>query len=80
MELNIMKKNQHKIILLLAFCLLGFSQIIWAQSDYTISESKSNDMKLSGTSSLHDWDMNAHDFMDAIKLDFNVVYANNNIN
>ena len=65
-----MKKNQHKIILLLAFCLLGFGQIIWAQSDYTISESKSNDMKLSGTSSLHDWDMNAHDFTGKAQFDF----------
>ena len=65
-----MKKNQHKIILLWAFCLFGFSQIIWAQSDYTISESKSNDMKLSGTSSLHDWDMNTHDFTGKAQFDF----------
>lgn len=65
-----MKKNLYKIILLLAFCLFGFSQIIWAQSDYTISESKSNDMKLSGTSSLHDWDMNAHDFTGKAQFDF----------
>lgn len=65
-----MKKNQHKIIFLLAFCLFGFSQIIWAQSDYTISNSKSNDMKLSGTSSLHDWDMSAHAFTGKAEFDF----------
>ena len=65
-----MKKNQHKIILLLAFCLFGFSQITTAQSDYTISESKSNDMKLSGTSSLHDWDMQGYVFTGKAQFDF----------
>jgi len=54
--------NQEKKVLLLAFCFVGFSQTIRAQSDYTISEPKSNHMKLSGTSSLHDWDMNTNDF------------------
>ena len=62
--------NQHKIILLLAFCLFGFSQLIRAQSDYAINDSKSNDMKLSGTSSLHDWDMNAHVFTGKAQFDF----------
>lgn len=41
-----------------------------AQSSYTISDSKSNDMKLSGTSSLHDWDMNAHAFTGKAQFDF----------
>ncbi len=37
------------------------SQMANAQS-YSISDSKANSMKLSGTSSMHDWDMNAHEF------------------
>lgn len=55
-------KNQHKKILQLAFCLFGLSQITWAQTDYSISASISNDIKLSGTSSLHDWDMHSYVF------------------
>ena len=65
-----MKKNQTKIILLLAICLFGFSQIIWAQSDFTISESKSNDIKLSGTATTGDWDMHAYVFTGKVQFDF----------
>ena len=65
-----MKKNQTKIILLLAFCLFGFSQIIWAQSNYTIGESKSNDIKLSGTATTGDWDMHAYVFTGKAQFDF----------
>ena len=51
-------------------CLVSFSQVALAQSTYLISDSKSNDMKLSGTSSLHDWDMNAHAFTGKAEFDF----------
>ena len=65
-----MKNSQHRIIFLLAFCLFGFTQIIWAQSDYMISEPKSNDMKLSGTSFSGDWDMRAYVFSGKTQFNF----------
>jgi polyisoprenoid-binding protein YceI len=65
-----MKNHQTKIILLLAFGLFAFSQTIRAQTDYTIKEPKSNHIKLSGTSSLHDWNMNAHTFTGKAEFDF----------
>lgn len=40
----------------------GLSQRVKAQSTYSIMESKANSMKLAGTSSMHDWDMNANKF------------------
>lgn len=54
-------KNKYSS-LLIAICLSGFTQLVLAQSSYTIPESKTNDIKLSGTSSMHDWDMSAHAF------------------
>lgn len=46
-------------IVLIAFCIIGFTQFIDAQSTYRIQETKDIDMKLSGTSTLHNWVMNA---------------------
>ena len=66
-----MKSNYKQFIILIMFCLLCLTQVAVAQSSsYTISESKSNHMKLSGTSSLHDWDMNAHEFTGKAQFDF----------
>ena len=48
-----------KIVLLFMLCIVGNSHVLSAQSNYKISDSKENDMKMSGTSTLHDWDMNA---------------------
>ena len=48
------------------FCALiyfsGIAHTSLAQATYTITDSKSNAMKLSGTSSLHDWEMSASSF------------------
>jgi polyisoprenoid-binding protein YceI len=41
---------------------MGLTPVAHAQTEYKISNSKSNDMKLSGTSTLHKWDMNAQSF------------------
>jgi len=65
-----MKNNHKRGITLVVCCLVSFSQVALAQSTYLISDSKSNDMKLSGTSSLHDWDMNAHAFTGKAEFDF----------
>jgi polyisoprenoid-binding protein YceI len=65
-----MRKNRKKVILLLTFCLFGWSQLTRAQSGYAVSDSKSNDMKLSGTSSLHDWEMSAQTFTGKADFDF----------
>lgn len=65
-----MKKNYKQTIVLIVFCLSYITQVAVAQSPYTISDSKSNAMKLSGTSSLHDWDMNAHAFTGKAQFDF----------
>lgn len=52
-------KNKIKqyFILTIAFN-LGFSSVLTAQTQYKISDSKEIEMKLSGTSTLHDWEMN----------------------
>lgn len=68
--INLLSTNQIRIILLLTICLFGFSPTIRAQSTYTINTSKSNNIKLSGTSSLHDWDMTAHVFSGKANFDF----------
>jgi len=65
-----MKNNHKQVILLIAFFFAGLTQIVSAQSTYIISDSKTNDMKLSGTSSLHNWDMNANAFTSVAKFDF----------
>jgi hypothetical protein len=54
-----MKKNMKQKLLLLTIGMMGFCPILYPQSVYKINDSKDNDMKLSGTSTLHDWTMNA---------------------
>jgi polyisoprenoid-binding protein YceI len=46
----------------MAFFMALFGKSLLAQSSYKISQSKSNDMKLSGTSTLHNWTMDAKSF------------------
>jgi polyisoprenoid-binding protein YceI len=53
-----MKNNRSKLMMIAVF-LSGFAQILQAQSTYTIEQTKDIDMRLSGTSTLHNWTMNA---------------------
>jgi polyisoprenoid-binding protein YceI len=55
-------KNIFKQTLGLAICLTGFTSLLQAQTNYRITESKDVNMKLSGTSTLHNWTMNAKNF------------------
>jgi polyisoprenoid-binding protein YceI len=62
---NILKKSAVVIVL----CTLGLQQLR-AQSVYKLADSKSIAMKLSGTSTLHKWDMNASIFSGRASFDF----------
>lgn len=56
--------------MLVVACMAGFFQAAYTQSIYKINDSKDNDIKLSGTSTLHDWTMNAQIF--TCEAEFNV--------
>ncbi len=49
--------------LLFAACMLALSSQLFAQEVYKIAETTGNYMKLSGTSTLHKWDMTAQAFL-----------------
>lgn len=55
-------KNIFKIPLMIAISAIGLARNSYAQTAYKIADSKNNNMKLSGTSTLHDWTMNAQVF------------------
>jgi polyisoprenoid-binding protein YceI len=57
-----MKNNFKYALVLTAICTMGFSNMLIAQSTYNITTSKDADMKLSGTSTLHNWSMDAKTF------------------
>lgn len=57
-----MKNNFKTISFLIAICVIGFTTVLRAQTIYKIADSKNNNMKLSGTSTLHNWTMNAQAF------------------
>jgi len=57
-----MKNNFKTIPFMIAICVIGFTTVLRAQTNYKVAESKNNNMKLSGTSTLHDWTMNAQVF------------------
>ena len=57
-----MKNNIKQILILTTICIMGFSSLLKAQTTYKINESKDMDMKLSGTSTLHKWSMDAKTF------------------
>ena len=65
-----MKGNFKPMLLLLMVSLIGFYTTTRAQTTYTIKNSKANAMKLSGTSTLHDWDMNSGTFTGQAKFGF----------
>jgi polyisoprenoid-binding protein YceI len=54
-----MKKNIWQSIVTASLFMIGAMQLTQAQSTYKIQETKDIDMKLSGTSTLHNWVMNA---------------------
>jgi len=55
---------------LITIFLFGVGQLATAQTIYSISDSKANSMKLSGTSSMHDWDMKARTFTGEAQFGF----------
>ncbi len=65
-----MKRNFKPMLFLLMACLLGIHTATRAQTTYTIKNSKANAMKLSGTSTMHDWDMNSRTFTGEAKFGF----------
>ncbi|MEI9933738.1 MAG: YceI family protein [Ferruginibacter sp.] len=50
--------------------ILGFCMMLSAQSIYKIDGDKDNDIKLSGTSTFHNWAMNAQVFTSNVQFDF----------
>jgi len=60
-----------KQVLVIAISILGFSSILHAQATYKINDSKDIDMKLSGTSTLHKWAMDAKNFSGQAQFGFN---------
>ena len=65
-----MKKNIKQSILLFALSVIGSIELTQAQSTYKIQETKDIDMKLSGTSTLHNWVMNAKNTTGVAKFGF----------
>lgn len=65
-----MKKNIKQIVMLTMVCVMGFSSLVKAQTTYKINESKDMDMKLSGTSTLHKWTMDAKTFSGGADFNF----------
>ena len=57
-----MKNNIKQTMVLTVICIIGFCSTLHAQSNYKISESKNNDMRMSGTSTLHDWTTSSKNF------------------
>jgi polyisoprenoid-binding protein YceI len=62
--------NIRKIIVLAIFFIVGSTQFIHAQTKYKIQETKDIDMKLSGTSTLHNWIMDTQIFTGEAQFGF----------
>jgi polyisoprenoid-binding protein YceI len=58
-----MKNNLKTILFMIVLCIIGSTSMLHAQTAYKIADSKNNNMKLSGTSTLHDWTMNTPVFI-----------------
>lgn len=65
-----MKTNVKQILIGFTFCIMGFSNPLNAQSIYKISNSSNNEMKISGTSTLHDWTMSTKSFTGEARFGF----------
>src|ERR1700712_712950 len=57
-------------LFLLALSIFGVTQLLQAQPVYKIQQTKDIDMKLSGTSTLHDWVMTAQNTTGAAQFGF----------
>jgi hypothetical protein len=71
-----MKKKIKQVLGLVAISVIGFSQLVHSQAIYKINESKDIDMKLSGTSTLHNWAMDAKTFSGQAQFKFSPGTAN----
>ncbi|MDB5156633.1 MAG: hypothetical protein JWR50_1340 [Mucilaginibacter sp.] len=58
-----MKNIIKQTTLMIAMCVIGLTGTLHAQSVYKLTDSKDINMKLSGTSTLHNWTMNAQTFI-----------------
>src|SRR6187431_3279766 len=65
-----MKNNLKRYLVLAGIFTVGLSHTLFAQSIYKVTDSKNNNMKLSGTSTGHDWVMKAHIFTGEAHFDF----------
>ncbi len=65
-----MKKKFSQALAMTAFCIMGLSVALHSQTIYKINETKDIDMKLSGTSTLHNWAMDAKTFSGEAQFDF----------
>jgi len=57
-----MKNIFKQIPVMIAIGIMGFTGNLYAQAIYRLTDSKDINMKLSGTSTLHNWTMNANAF------------------
>lgn len=65
-----MKNKLKSALVLTMICTLAFGGILHAQPVYNINDSKDIDMKLSGTSTLHKWAMDAKTFSGSADFKF----------
>jgi polyisoprenoid-binding protein YceI len=66
-----MKKIFKQSLVLIVVSVIGCSPLIHAQSTYKINDSKDISMKLSGTSTLHNWAMNSNTVTGEAQFGFN---------
>jgi polyisoprenoid-binding protein YceI len=65
-----MKKVFGQKAIWMTICILGSSLVLRSQANYKINDSKDIDMKLSGTSTLHNWVMDAKTFSGEAEFGF----------
>ncbi|HEY4876793.1 MAG TPA: hypothetical protein VIH86_14540, partial [Puia sp.] len=65
-----MKKNLPQVLICVVLCMIAFSSMSHAQATYKINDSKDIDMRLSGTSTLHKWAMDAKTFSGEAQFSF----------
>src|SRR5579863_7964506 len=65
-----MKKKYKYALALLMICTIAFCSMLHAQTIYKINDTKDIDMKLSGTSTLHKWTMDAKTFSGEAEFGF----------
>jgi YceI-like domain len=71
-----MKKNIQRPLAMILVCIIGFCAFLQGQGIYRIVDSKDIDMKLSGTSTLHNWTMDAKTFSGEAQFGFVAGNAN----